>query len=427
VCSSRPCGGSDWRCTWGARPETSHPSAAPAGGWSAATPAVGRRREGRGIGSGLAGRPRQARELVATAPVEVRSSDLLAMIFINYRAHEGSWLARSIYSTLVIRFGHRRVFIDNRSIQPGDDFPEAIAAAVRRCSVMLVLIGHNWSGPQGNGRTRLADQHDWVRWEIAEALRRGVRVIPVLFDGARMPMATELPGDIAGLARRQYFALHHRRGDDDLRYLVRRLDNLLPGFVAHRSRPLPICGKRLPTALKNARVIALAVGFMTAVLVGTTVAGADKFGNAAPATAAPAGRAIPPGPSSSIPAREPREQSAASRNGPRSAAQISRLELPYSRYLDLETTRIDIAAAPRSDVTIPDRMNTIGTRNGSLIVAVDQQPDNCHKQHYNLDHADLVRDTFGRRYCIRTNTRHYFLLIVIEVDAESIRLAVRQV
>jgi hypothetical protein len=49
----------------------------------------------------------------------------------------------------------------------------------------LALIGPRWAG-DGGGKSRLHDPDDWVRVEVATALRRGVRVIPVLLDGARM-------------------------------------------------------------------------------------------------------------------------------------------------------------------------------------------------------------------------------------------------
>jgi hypothetical protein len=42
-----------------------------------------------------------------------------------------------------------------------------------------------------------------VRREIARALARGIRVIPVLVGGAAMPRARDLPADIAPLAERE--------------------------------------------------------------------------------------------------------------------------------------------------------------------------------------------------------------------------------
>jgi hypothetical protein len=52
------------------------------------------------------------------------------------------------------------------------------------------------------GRRRLDNPEDFVRIEIATALSREVRVIPVLLDGASMPRTTDLPDDLKPLVRR---------------------------------------------------------------------------------------------------------------------------------------------------------------------------------------------------------------------------------
>ena len=46
---------------------------------------------------------------------------------------------------------------------------------------------------------------DWVRLEIARALARNVRVVPVLVDGATLPKKNSLPEDIRSLVDRQSF------------------------------------------------------------------------------------------------------------------------------------------------------------------------------------------------------------------------------
>ena len=58
---------------------------------------------------------------------------------------------------------------------------------------VFVPIGRHWLGGPERGQ-RLIDQHnDFVRLEIAAALKRGIRVIPILLPGAVMPTAEELP------------------------------------------------------------------------------------------------------------------------------------------------------------------------------------------------------------------------------------------
>jgi len=54
--------------------------------------------------------------------------------------------------------------------------------------VLLAVIGRRWLiAVEEEGRRRLDHSEDYVRLEIATALKRGIRVIPMLVDGASMP------------------------------------------------------------------------------------------------------------------------------------------------------------------------------------------------------------------------------------------------
>jgi len=125
-------------------------------------------------------------------------------IFISYRREENGWPARKLYEVMAERFGEDRVFKDVDSIEPGDDFVDQIQSAVASCDVLLALVGRNWTTTTGpGGGRRLDDPEDFVRLEIEAALNRGIRVIPILVDDARMPKATELPPALAPFLRRQ--------------------------------------------------------------------------------------------------------------------------------------------------------------------------------------------------------------------------------
>ncbi|MBK8459165.1 MAG: TIR domain-containing protein, partial [Micropruina sp.] len=125
-------------------------------------------------------------------------------IFISYRRQDTAWPARQLYEAMVGRFGTSNVFKDVDDINPGDDFVEQIAGAVAQCNVLLALIGPQWLTVQDpTGRRRIDDPDDFVRLEIAAALSRGIRVVPILIDGAPMPSPQELPADLAALTRRQ--------------------------------------------------------------------------------------------------------------------------------------------------------------------------------------------------------------------------------
>src|SRR5690348_16175934 len=117
------------------------------------------------------------------------SGSTSAKVFISYRRADAGWPARWLADRLAGQFGAGVVFQDMDSIRPGDDFAAAIEAAVGACAVLLAVIVPQWLAAEENGERRLDDPQDWVRLEIEAAINRGVRVIPVLVDGARMPAA----------------------------------------------------------------------------------------------------------------------------------------------------------------------------------------------------------------------------------------------
>jgi curved DNA-binding protein CbpA len=123
-------------------------------------------------------------------------------IFISYRREDCFAHAGRIYDRLVAEFGRSQVFMDIDTIEPGADFTEVIGQTVGSCDTLLAVIGKSWGSiTDPDGRRRLDNPEDFVRIEIAAALERRVRVIPVLVGGARMPRSDELPQSLAALAR----------------------------------------------------------------------------------------------------------------------------------------------------------------------------------------------------------------------------------
>jgi hypothetical protein len=107
------------------------------------------------------------------------------------------------------------VFRDVDTIEPGQDFAETIRARLRDCRVLLAVIGLEWlDARDSHGERRLDSPSDYVRLEIGAALARpDVLVIPVLVEGARMPLADQLPEALRPLAQRQAVALHDQDWD----------------------------------------------------------------------------------------------------------------------------------------------------------------------------------------------------------------------
>ena len=121
--------------------------------------------------------------------------------------------------------GDDAVFEDIAAIEPGMDFTEAIEKKLASVDVLLAVIGPRWLdiADKKTGKRRLDDPDDLVRREIATALKRGIRVVPVLVGGAALPSAEELPEDLQGLIRRNACELSDIRWDYDVQQLARRL------------------------------------------------------------------------------------------------------------------------------------------------------------------------------------------------------------
>jgi hypothetical protein len=58
---------------------------------------------------------------------------------------------------------------------------------VAACDVLTALVGQKWSGAKRGGASRIGQENDWVRLEIAAVLRLKEWVIPCLVGGAKMP------------------------------------------------------------------------------------------------------------------------------------------------------------------------------------------------------------------------------------------------
>lgn len=142
-------------------------------------------------------------------------------IFISYRRDDSAGHAGRLCDRLEAAFGTDRVFRDIEDIAAGDDFVQTLHGQVDRCEVLLALIGPRWMDLKGpDGRPRLSCEDDWVRREIARGLARGIRVIPVLLQGAKLPAPAELPEDLTALSRRQALELRDTQFERDADHLI---------------------------------------------------------------------------------------------------------------------------------------------------------------------------------------------------------------
>lgn len=152
-------------------------------------------------------------------------------IFLSYRRDDTRHVAGRLAGDLAERFGHGSIFRDVESIDGGEEFPVKLDRALASCAMMLVLIGPKWLDiTDAQGRRRLDDPADWVRQEIAAALRRGIRVVPVLVEDTPLPAEDALPQDLRPLVKRQARLLSDERWPGDLQVVVEMLSKV-PGLA----------------------------------------------------------------------------------------------------------------------------------------------------------------------------------------------------
>jgi len=145
-------------------------------------------------------------------------------VFVSYRRGDSEGQARALKNDLVELIGKSSVFMDVDNIDPGQDFRHVLHERLESCDFLLALIGPGWlDAKDGEGHRRLDNATDLVRHEIATALKRNIAVIPVLLQGAQVPLPERLPNDIKELSYRHALALGHSTWESDVREMVRRL------------------------------------------------------------------------------------------------------------------------------------------------------------------------------------------------------------
>lgn len=191
----------------------------------------------------------------------------MGAVFISYRRDDTEGQAGRLYDDLVEHFGKGAVFMDVVGLEAGRDFRKAIDQHVSSCGVLLALIGTNWlSATNAEGKRRLDDQNDFVRLEVAAALKRDIPVVPVLVRGARMPRAEELPPDCQDLSYRNGVELTHARWDSDIQLLISALRPHVHASGEPKASPGPTTATPAPASRVLARstlaALALVVGLI---------------------------------------------------------------------------------------------------------------------------------------------------------------------
>ena len=117
----------------------------------------------------------------------------MSQVFVSYRRANEALVGR-LTDRLMGRYGQNAVFRDVSSLDYAVDFPDELAAAIRRCDVFLLAIGPDWA-------QRLEHPEDYVRLEVEQAVSERKKILPVLLDGVAMPKPEDLPASIARITR----------------------------------------------------------------------------------------------------------------------------------------------------------------------------------------------------------------------------------
>jgi CHASE2 domain-containing sensor protein len=141
-------------------------------------------------------------------------------VFISYRRDDSWQAAQLIREELEKWLSPESVFMDVRELEGGDPWREELDRRLDWADTVVVVIGKGWLASADARGRRLDRPDDWVRWEIAEALRRRRRVIPVLVDGAPVPAAADLPDPLKPLTDRQALPLSNLRFQKDIETLI---------------------------------------------------------------------------------------------------------------------------------------------------------------------------------------------------------------
>ncbi|TDP92923.1 TIR domain-containing protein [Labedaea rhizosphaerae] len=154
----------------------------------------------------------------------------MPFVFINYRVRDQSGYAALLYRELVRRFGPGTTFLAASSIDGGADFQRETFDNLRRCRVLLAVIGSRWN-------TSPMPDRDWVHEEIAEAWANDVRVVPVLIEDAELPDTAALPQALQFLTSTQYVRIRHYTIDADLEHLTSVLRRTVPELTERPGSP----------------------------------------------------------------------------------------------------------------------------------------------------------------------------------------------
>ncbi len=120
-------------------------------------------------------------------------------VFISYRREGGAETARLVRKELEARGW--RVFLDVDDLK-SSYFDDRLLREIENADGFVLILSPG-------SLDRCAEPDDWLRREIAHALVRGKRIVPVLKEGFRFPPKESLPADVRELLRHNAVLYSH--------------------------------------------------------------------------------------------------------------------------------------------------------------------------------------------------------------------------
>ncbi len=140
-------------------------------------------------------------------------------VFVSYRRSDAEFLAAELQPRLAAELD-ADIFYDLQSILPGEDWEAEITAALKHCSVFVILLGRDWVGMLPSGKRRIDEDEDVFRLEIERALDSTATIIPALLGDVTAPKVSELPEGLRRMANLQAVTIDSKHMESSINTLI---------------------------------------------------------------------------------------------------------------------------------------------------------------------------------------------------------------
>ena len=173
-------------------------------------------------------------------------------VFISYRREDDPSAAARVRDALAARFGKASLFMDIDSLSAGQRFEAELAKALTSCDVFIAIIGPRWMDLL-RSKSQMSGLRDFVRDEIALALKRKIMVVPVRVGRENnlspLPRAKDLPSDIRDLVHFQKHDVVHENFARDIAGLADAIARVRRSRRSKRAVPWAWAGAAASIAL----------------------------------------------------------------------------------------------------------------------------------------------------------------------------------